>query len=52
MVPEPVRSPSCQPLSIGPEFSAMAGMSTVHAAMICAGVVLSQPVVRITPSIG
>lgn len=52
MVPEPVRWPSCQPLSMGPLFSAMAGMSTVAAAMICAGVVLSQPVVSTTPSIG
>ena len=52
IVPEPVRSPSCQPLSIGPELIAMAGMSTVAAAISCAGVVLSQPVVRITPSSG
>ena len=52
MVPEPVRSPLYQPFSIGPEFSAMAGMSTVAAAISCAGVVLSQPVVSTTPSIG
>ena len=51
-VPEPTRSPSCQPSSIGPPDSTMAGMSTVDAAMTCAGVVLSQPVVRTTASIG
>ncbi len=53
MVPEPVRSPLCQPLSIGPtELRAMAGMLTVAAAISWAGVVLSQPVVSTTPSIG
>jgi hypothetical protein len=50
MVPEPVRSPLNQPLSMGPPDSTMAGMSTVAAAMIWAGVVLSQPVVSTTPS--
>ena len=50
MVPEPVRSPLYQPLSIGPTDSAMAGMLTVAAAISCDGVVLSQPVVSTTPS--
>ena len=52
MVPEPVRSPSCQPFSIGPTEKAMAGMSRVAAAIRQAGVVLSQPMVSTTPSIG
>jgi hypothetical protein len=52
MVPDPVRSLLNQPFSIGPPESAMAGISTVAAAMICAGVVLSQPVVSTTASIG
>ena len=52
IVPDPVRSPSCQPLSIGPPERTMAGMSTVAAAISCAGVVLSQPVVSTTPSSG
>src|SRR5471030_44590 len=50
--PEPTSSPSSQPSSIGPPDNTMAGMSTVDAAMICAGVVLSQPVVSTTASIG
>ena len=50
MVPEPVRSPRNQPFSIGPPESTMAGISTVAAAISCAGVVLSQPVVSTTPS--
>ena len=50
MVPEPVRSPWCQPLFIGPPDSTIAGMLTVAAAMMQAGVVLSQPVVSTTPS--
>ena len=52
MVPEPARSPFHQPFSIGPPESTIAGMFTVAAAMIAAGVVLSQPVVSTTPSIG
>ena len=51
-VPDPTSSPLCQPSSIGPPDSTIAGISTVEAAMICAGVVLSQPVVSTTPSIG
>jgi L-arabinose isomerase len=50
IVPDPVRSPWNQPLSIGPPESTMAGMSTVAAAMSCDGVVLSHPVVNTTPS--
>ena len=52
IVPEPMRSPFSQPFSIGPPESTIAGMSTVAAAMIWAGVVLSHPVVSTTPSIG
>ena len=52
MVPEPVRWPLYQPFSIGPTESAMAGMLTVAAAIRQAGVVLSQPMVSTTPSIG
>ena len=51
-VPEPARSPFHQPFSIGPPESTIAGMLTVAAAMIAAGVVLSQPVVSTTPSSG
>src|SRR5882757_8992069 len=52
IVPEPARSPFHQPLSIGPPESTIAGMFTVAAAMMAAGVVLSQPVVSTTPSSG
>ena len=51
-VPEPMRSPLRQPLSMGPPDKTMAGMSTVAAAIRPAGVVLSQPVVSTTPSMG
>jgi hypothetical protein len=51
-VPEPVRSPWCQPFSIGPPDRTMAGILTVAAAIMQAGVVLSQPVVSTTPSSG
>ena len=51
-VPEPTSSPSCQPSSMGPPESTMAGMSTVEAAITPAGVVLSQPVVSTTASMG
>ena len=50
--PEPTSSPSNQPSSIGPPDNTIAGMSTVDAAMSWAGVVLSQPVVSTTASIG
>src|SRR3954452_18208306 len=52
MVPEPVRWLLYQPFSIGPTDRAIAGMLTVAAAISSAGVVLSQPVVRTTPSRG
>ena len=52
IVPEPVRSPLNQPLSMGPTDSAIAGMLTVAAAISAAGVVLSQPMVSTTPSSG
>ena len=52
MVPEPVRWPRNQPLSIGPTDSAIAGMLTAAAAIRHTGVVLSQPVVSTTPSSG
>ena len=52
MVPEPVRLPLCQPLSMGPTESAIAGMLTVAAAISMAGVVLSHPMVSTTPSSG
>ena len=52
IVPEPVRLPSNQPLSMGPPDSTIAGRSTVAAAIRHAGVVLSHPVVSTTPSIG
>ena len=51
-VPEPARLPFHQPFSIGPPESTIAGMFTVAAAMISAGVVLSQPVSSTTPSSG
>src|SRR5215831_11429474 len=51
-VPDPAREPFHQPLSIGPPESTIAGMFTVAAAMMAAGVVLSQPVVSTTPSSG
>ena len=50
MVPEPARPPAKCPSSIGPPDSTIAGMSTVAAPIIIAGVVLSQPVVSTTPS--
>ncbi len=51
-VPEPARWPLYQPFSIGPPDSTIAGMSTLAAPISRAGVVLSQPVVSTTPSIG
>ena len=51
-MPEPQRSPFHQPFSIGPPESTIAGMFTVAAAMMQAGVVLSQPVISTTPSSG
>ena len=51
-VPEPTSSPLCQPSSMGPPDNTIAGMSTVEAAMMPAGVVLSHPVVSTTASMG
>src|SRR5690554_14176 len=51
-VPDPTSLPSCQPSNMGPPDNTMAGMSTVAAAIRAAGVVLSQPVVRTTASMG
>jgi hypothetical protein len=44
--------PCAEPLSIGPTLSEIAGMFTVAAAMMQAGMVLSQPVSSTTPSSG
>ena len=52
IVPEPDRPPAWYPLIIGPPDSTIDGMSTVAAPISIAGVVLSQPVVSTTPSIG
>ena len=51
-VPDPILLPSAQALSIGPTDNAIAGISTVAAAIKQAGVVLSQPMVSTTPSMG
>jgi hypothetical protein len=51
-VPEPTRSPRNQPFSIGPPVTTMAGVSTEAAPISSAGVVLSQPTISTTPSIG
>ncbi len=51
-VPEPASRPFHHPSSIGPPESTIAGMFTVAAPIRQAGVVLSQPVVSTTPSIG
>ncbi len=51
-MPEPERLPFHQPLSIGPPDRTIAGIFTVAAAMMQAGVVLSQPVISTTPSSG
>ena len=51
-VPEPISLPRNLPFSIGPPVITIEGISTLAAPMICAGVVLSQPHSRITPSNG
>src|SRR3546814_20342060 len=43
IVPDPVRSPRCQPLSIGPPDSPIAGKLTVAAALHAAGVGFFPP---------
>ena len=52
IVPEPMSWPRYLPLSIGPPVTISVGKSTLAAPMSCAGVVLSQPLRRTTPSIG
>src|SRR5947209_20076051 len=51
-VPEPMSRPWYLPLSIGPPETTSAGMSQLAAPMTSDGVVLSQPHMRTTPSIG
>src|SRR5215468_8842525 len=51
-VPDPICSPRNLPLSIGPPDTAIVGRSQLAAPINAAGVVLSQPTSRITPSIG
>ena len=51
-VPEPIVSPLCCPLSIGPPEIPMVGKSTLPAPINKDGVVLSQPINKTTPSIG
>ncbi len=51
-VPDPTSSPRNRPLSMGPPETTRVGRSQLAAPMTSAGVVLSQPVRRITPSIG
>src|SRR6202050_1045596 len=45
IVPEPTRSPSYQPFSIGPTESAIAGIFTVAAGITPGGACLSRPMV-------
>ena len=49
-VPDPIVVPRKRPLSIGPDDTTMAGRSTDAAPINCAGVVLSHPPNRTTPS--
>src|SRR5271170_5983501 len=51
-VPEPMSLPRNLPFSIGPPETTMAGTSQLAAPMINDGVVLSQPHISTTPSIG
>ena len=51
-VPEPMSWPRNLPFSIGPPDSTIVGRSTLAAPITQAGVVLSQPTSRTTPSIG
>ena len=52
IVPDPALSPFQYPFIIGPDERQIEGISTVDAAISNAGVVLSQPIVSTTPSIG
>src|SRR5581483_1694048 len=51
-VPEPISCPRNWPFSIGPPETAIAGISQLAAPISRAGVVLSQPTSRMTPSMG
>ncbi len=51
-VPDPMSCPQNLPLSIAPPDSTIDGRSTLAAPISSAGVVLSQPMSRTTPSIG
>jgi len=51
-VADPRARPRCRPVSIGPPVTISAGRSTDAAPITIAGVVLSQPDSRTTPSIG
>ncbi len=51
-VPDPTSAPRYLPFSIGPPVTMMAGRSALAAAISMAGVVLSQPDSRTTPSSG
>ncbi len=48
----PTRSPRCEPVSIAPVTSWMAGTPADAAPISCAGTVLSQPPISTTASIG
>ncbi len=48
----PTRSPRCEPVSIEPVTSWIAGMPAEAAPISCAGTVLSQPPISTTASIG
>src|SRR5215831_15712661 len=52
LVPEPISSPLYLPLSIGPPETRIVGRSQLAAPIKRAGVVLSHPASRTTPSIG
>ena len=52
LVPEPIRSARYQPFSIAPPETPIAGMSQLAAPITSDGVVLSQPIISTTPSIG
>src|SRR5450759_152394 len=51
-VPEPMSCPPCLPFNIGPPVTQMAGRSQLAAPINSAGVVLSQPTISTTASIG
>src|SRR5690606_11952121 len=52
IVPAPISLSLCLPFSIGPPVTTIAGTSQLAAPMSKAGVVLSQPVNKTTPSMG